>query len=209
VKFVVRHLPHIVPSVLGFGVVLWLWFADARAKRRGEGVHAEAAPAAVPVPAPLPRRRPDGPVRLEAARRGILLLGPILAATATGAVIYAIDLDSGHPGRGLAWFHSGFGTLVLLLAVYKLADADPKRLRAGWRLGRVLETAGSLLLAVLLVPLLITGIALLAAPSSASFSAYAHLVAGAWWTVLVLWHLWRYLVRAVRSVRRTGTVPNT
>jgi hypothetical protein len=52
-------------------------------------------------------------------------------------------------------------------------------------------------------------VVLLVVPSDASFSAYAHLVAAAWWTILVLWHLWRYLARAVRSVRRSGTVPNT
>lgn len=200
--FIVTHLPHIVPSLLGFGVVVWLWAADVRGRGRDGGTVAQ-------VGAPPAPRRIAGPVRAEAARRGALLLGPILAAAGTGAVIYAIDLDARRPGRGLAWFHSGFGTLVVLLAVYKLADADLQRLRTGWRLGRVLETAGSVLLAALLVPLLVTGAVLLAAPSGASFAAYAHLVAGAWWTVLVLWHLWRYLVRAVRAVRRSGTVPNT
>jgi hypothetical protein len=207
VRLVVRHLPHIVPTVAGFAVVVWLWAAGRRARAReaGGGGYAGAGAAA----ASRARPRPDAPVRLEAARRGVLLLGPILAALATGVVIYGIDLGAGRPGRGLAWLHSGLGTLVLLLALYKLADADPQRLRAGWRLGRALEAGGSVLLAVLLVPLLVTGVALLAAPSDASFAAYAHLVAGAWWTVLVLWHLWRYLARAVRSVRRRGTVPNT
>jgi hypothetical protein len=208
VKSVVRHLPHIIPAVAGFLVVVWLWVADARAKARGGGAtDAAALPLSSPRPAAV--RRLPGPVRLSAARRGVLLLGPILAAAATGAVIYGIDLGTGAPGRGLAWLHSGFGVLVFLLAGYKLADADPARLRTGWRIGRVLETGGSLALAVLLVPLLITGVVLLFAPSDASFSAYAHLVAAAWWTVLVLWHLWRYLARAVRSVRRSGTVPNT
>jgi hypothetical protein len=205
VKFVVAHLPHIVPSVFGFVLVIWLWASDSRQRARAGPADAQIAPPARPAAAP----RAAAPVRAEAARRGVLLLGPIAAALATGAVIYAIDLGAGRPGRGLAWFHSGFGTLVLLLAGYKLADADPRRLRTGWRLGRVLETGGSLALAVLLVPLLVTGGALLLAPSDASFAAYAHLVFGAWWTVLVLWHLWRYLKRAVRSVRRRGTVPNT
>jgi hypothetical protein len=53
------------------------------------------------------------------------------------------------------------------------------------------------------VPLTITGVALLLSPSSASFAAYAHLVSSAWWTVLLLWHLQRHLVGSVATLRGT------
>jgi hypothetical protein len=167
VKTLVHHLPHIVPAVAGFLVVVWLWVADARARARG-GTSVDAAALPLARGRPMRARGPAAPVRLSAARRGVVLLGPIVAAVATGTVIYGIDLGTGSPGRGLAWLHAGFGVLVLLLTGYKLADADPARLRTGWRIGRVLETGGSLALAVLLVPLLITGVVLLAAPSDAS-----------------------------------------
>ena len=60
------------------------------------------------------------------------------------------------------------------------------------------------MLGALLVPLLITGIVLLIAPSTGSFMAYLHLVAAAWWTAMLVWHLWRYMAPAVRSAGAGG-----
>jgi hypothetical protein len=129
------------------------------------------------------------------------VLGPILATVATGAVIYGIDLVSARPGRGLVWIHVGFSLLVCLLAVYKLAEVNPAQIRGAWRLGGMLETVGSVLLGALLIPLLLSGILVLVSPSSVSYSAYVHLSASAWWTLLVVWHLMRYMARSVHTMR--------
>ncbi|HTA14506.1 MAG TPA: hypothetical protein VK781_06575, partial [Solirubrobacteraceae bacterium] len=149
----------------------------------------------------LPRPDSGAPVRREAARRGLLVLSPILAAIASGAGIYGLELAARHPGDALVWAHVGFSLLVCLLAVYKLAGIAPARLRGAWRAGRVLETTGSLLLAALLVPLLLSGIVVLVRPSGGSYLAYLHLIAGVWWTLLVAWHLKRYLARSLGALR--------
>jgi hypothetical protein len=54
---------------------------------------------------------------------------------------------------------------------------------------------------------MITGTALLIVPGDGSFWAYTHLVASAWWTALLLWHLRRYFVGSLVTVlanRRNG-----
>jgi hypothetical protein len=69
----------------------------------------------------------------------------------------------------------------------------------------------SVVLALLAVPLAVTGVALLLAPSTGSTMAYLHLISSAWWTGLMVWHLRRYLrasLRAAFSARppaRAGT----
>jgi hypothetical protein len=55
-------------------------------------------------------------------------------------------------------------------------------------------------LAALSVPIVISGVDLLVAPSGGSFAAYSHLVASAWWTGLLLWHLRRYVGASLRAV---------
>jgi hypothetical protein len=223
------HWPHIVPVLLGFGTVVYLWVANRR--WRLDGLHSLADPSAdrgvvgreesgpraagagrvSSLASISPVRAVRPPVRREAARRGAIVLGPILAAIATGVVIYGIELTAAQPGRGLVWIHVGVSLLVCLLAVYKLADIDLARVRHLWRTGRALELVASALLGALLVPLLLSGILVLVSPSPASYFAYAHLIASAWWTLLVGWHLSRYLARSVgtlRSNRRHPAAPD-
>jgi hypothetical protein len=213
------HWPHIVPVLLAFGGVVYLWAANRRWRAEGSqgrehGVNSAVQSDVAPTSARMPReasiervaRRSQAmptraPVRREAARRGVLVLGPILAAISTGAVIYGMDLASARPGGGLVWIHVGFSLLVCLLALYKLAEINQAQVRRMWRSGGVLEAVGSVLLAVLLIPLLLSGIVVLASPSSVSYPAYVHLIASAWWTLLVVWHLMRYLVRSARTMR--------
>ena len=57
------------------------------------------------------------------------------------------------------------------------------------------------------VPLLITGAVLLFAPSSGSLTAYAHLVASAWWMTIFGIHLMRYLGRALGAALRGNAAP--
>jgi hypothetical protein len=52
------------------------------------------------------------------------------------------------------------------------------------------------------VPLLVTGVVLLLRPSGASTTDYVHLIVSVWWTLLLQWHLWRYLGRALARTFR-------
>ena len=58
----------------------------------------------------------------------------------------------------------------------------------------------SVVLGILSVPLLVTGVGLLVAPSTGSFFAYAHLISAAWWTGLLVWHLRRYVGASLRAM---------
>lgn len=225
-KQLLLHWPHVLPVLLGFGTVVYLWIANRSsqgaeiATRRsdvdsdpaegGGGSDVSGVRVAIrPKPATVSPAAGSAPaaVRRETARRGVIVLGPILAATATGATIYGIDLASAHPGRGLVWTHVGVSLLVCLLAIYKLADIDLAQVKEAWRTGHLLDVGASILLGVLLVPLLLSGIVVLVSPSSVSYSAYAHLLASAWWTLLVLWHLTRYLARSVGTITRGRRTP--
>jgi hypothetical protein len=138
-------------------------------------------------------------VRRTVARRALLALAPLIGAVATGAVLYGLDVGRDRPGAGVIWSHVGFSVLALLLVAYKLKALGGARLRFAVTGQRVSDLL-SLVLGALLVPLLITGIVLLIAPSTGSFTAYLHLVGSAWWTAMLVWHLWRYMAPAVRSV---------
>ena len=190
------HLPHIVLVVGGVGVAVWFWSRQPPAKRapsEDAGWQAEADRDTEE------RRR----IRSSVAGRGLIALGPLIAAVATGAVLYGIDVTGGRPGGAAVWTHTGVSLLVVLLAVYKLAEVGLEPLREGLSPRRLFSAGASLLFTLLLVPLTITGVALLLSPSSASFAAYAHLVSSAWWTVLLLWHLQRYLAGSVATLRGT------
>jgi hypothetical protein len=181
----VQHLPHLAFVVVGVIAYFWVGF-----RHRGEGSRETRAVASGGV---APRR-----VRRGVARRGLVALAPLLGAVATGAVLYGLDVGRDHAGAGVIWSHVGFSILAMLLVGYKLKALGGVRLRlaiTGQRLADML----SLVLGALLVPLLITGVALLIAPSTGSFMAYLHLVAAAWWTAMLVWHLWRYMAPAVRS----------
>ena len=184
----VQHIPHAIPVVLIWGLLLRFWLAQRRPD------HATLAAPSPVIAAPAP------PVRRAVAARGLIALGPLIGALGTGLVIYALNLGRGHAGQTAIWVHVGLSLLALLLVVYKVAEVGFARLRDRVVRARSWRAGGSLVLLVLWVPLLASGVALLIAPSEASFTAYAHLIASVWWTGLLLWHLRRYLVRATRAV---------
>ena len=189
----VQHLPHL--AFVGVGVIAYFWVGF---RHRGESSDETRAVASGGV---APRR-----VARSVARRGLIALAPLLGAVATGAVLYGLDVGRDHAGAGVIWTHVGFSTLALLLVGYKLKALGGARLRSaitGQRLADVL----SLVLGALLAPLLITGVVLLIAPSTGSFMAYLHLVAAAWWTAMLVWHLWRYMAPAVRSAGQAHPAP--
>ncbi|MGZ4221817.1 MAG: hypothetical protein ACXVS6_12100 [Solirubrobacteraceae bacterium] len=197
----VQHLPHLAFVLVGVIAYFWVGYrhrpreggADDRRGRRESRVVASTPTA--------PRR-----VRRPVARRALLALAPLIGAVATGAVLYGLDAGRDHPGAGVIWSHVGFSILALLLVGYKLKALGVNRLRHAFTSPRLSDVL-SLVLGALLVPLLITGIVLLIAPSTGSFTAYLHLVASAWWTAMLVWHLWRYMAPAVRSAGQAQPTP--
>jgi hypothetical protein len=190
----VQHLPHLAFVLVG--VVAYFWVGYRHRPRDGDvdagaGRRAEASVVAAPSTAPRRVRRP-------VARRALLALAPLIGAVATGAVLYGLDVGRDRAGAGVIWSHVGFSILALLLVAYKLKALGGVRLRQAIR-GQRMSDLLSVVLGLLLVPLLITGILLLIAPNTGSFNAYLHLVSSAWWTAMLVWHLWRYMGPALRS----------
>ena len=182
----VQHLPHL--AFVAVGVIAYFWVGF---RHRGDGRGGRSQTVASGAVA-------QRSVRRGVARRGLVALAPLIGAVATGAVLYGLDVGRDHAGAGVIWSHVGFSILAMLLVGYKLKALGGVRLRRALGDARLSDVL-SLVLGALLVPLLITGIVLLIAPSTASFMAYLHLVAAAWWTAMLVWHLWRYMAPAVRS----------
>jgi hypothetical protein len=194
-KLLGGHWPHLIFVAAGAVAFLWTAYRPERPDRR------RSLPAASERPLPAPAS-----VRGAIARRGLLALGPLLGAAATGAILYGVNVGGGSPSGAAIWVHSGISALALLLVVYKVSDLGVARIRRALTRQRVPELV-SIVLGALSVPLMITGAGLLLAPSTRSFMAYSHLVSSAWWTALMLWHLRRYIGPSLRAAvpgRRTG-----
>jgi hypothetical protein len=196
-RFLVLHIPHIVPVLVAFLFLgrLALAVADQPPVHLDEAAvddwriaRSERA---------LARR-----VRRSTSRIGLISLIPLLAATASGLVLYTFALDGNRPSAGFRWAHAIVSVIALALVGWKLLDSGLERLRSGLDLHRLLTEGASLVLAALGIPLLVTGIWLLAEPSDASFASNVHLVASVWWIALFGLHLLRYLGRAVDAALR-------
>jgi hypothetical protein len=90
-----------------------------------------------------------GSVKRSVARRGLLALGPLLGAVATGAILYGVDVGGGPVPGAVIWVHSGISMLALLLVVYKVADLGLARIRRAFVRDRLTELV-SIILAVVL-----------------------------------------------------------
>jgi hypothetical protein len=194
-KVLAAHWPHLI--FVAIGVVAFFW-AAYKPERTADDRTGAAMPAGAELAAPAPKA---GTVGRSVARRGLLALGPLLGAAATGAVLYGLDVGGGAVPGAVIWIHSGISLLALLLVVYKVGDLGVARIRRAFSRERVAELV-SVILGVLSVPLLATGIGLLLAPSTSSFFAYAHLVSATWWTGLLVWHLRRYVGASLRTALR-------
>jgi hypothetical protein len=194
-KILAEHWPHF--GFLVIGVVAFLWFAYRPDGDRPRAAEADAPQATGPAPAN---------VRRTVARRGLLALGPLLGTVATGAILYGLDVAGSSVPGAVIWVHAGISTLAALLVVYKVADLGPARVGRAFTRLRLTELV-SIVLALLAVPLGITGVALLLAPSTGSTMAYVHLISSAWWTVLLVWHLRRYLRPSLRAALNSPPPP--
>lgn len=202
--WLVTHVPHLAPPVVAFLALLkmGLWaaeqppsqFTDEEVAAWNEAMATKRAA----------RRRP---VRRGVARAGVLALTPLVAAVVTGLVIYTWNLRGDRPSAALVWAHVVVSGLGLVLASGKVALVGRRRLRAGLSIRRPHEALASLLLLGLGVPLLVTGVVLLVRPSGSSTTDYIHLIVSVWWTLVLQWHLWRYLGRALGTTFRPRAAP--
>ena len=185
-KVLAAHWPHFGILVVGVFAFLWAAYRPDRSE--------------LPVQAaePVAPQAPPTSVRRSVARRGLLALGPLLGTVATGAILYGLDVGGSPVPGAVIWVHAGISTLAALLVVYKVAGMGVPRIRRAFSRERMSELV-SIVLALLCVPLAVTGVALLVAPSTGSTMAYLHLISSAWWTGLLVWHLRRYLRASLRS----------
>jgi hypothetical protein len=140
------------------------------------------------------------------ALAGVLALTPAFAAIVTGLVIYTFNIRDDRPSSTLIWVHTVLSVAAIVLTTWKAASLGTRRLRRDLTLRRPQDGLSSLVLLAFGVPLTVTGAWLVVYPSGDSFSAYLHLIASVWWTLLLQWHLWRYLSRALAATfRGTGT----
>jgi hypothetical protein len=196
-RFIVEHIPHIVPVLVAFAFLgrLALVVADQ------PPVHLDESAVDAWRNARIERAR-SRRVRRSTSRIGLIAFVPLLAATATGLVLYTFALDGHRPSTPLRWAHAAISVIALVLVTWKLLDGGVARLRRGLDPHRLLTEGASLVLAALGVPLIVTGAWLLAFPSDGSFSSNVHLVASVWWVALFGQHLFRYLGRSVDAALR-------
>ena len=196
-RFIVLHIPHIVPVLVAFAFLgrLALVVGDQ------PPVHLDESAVDQWRIARAERMRARR-VRRSTSRIGLIALAPLLAATASGLLLYTFALDGERPSTLFTWSHSGISVLALLLVGWKLWEGGSERLRRGLDPRRALVEGASLVLAALGLPLIVTGAWLLAEPSDGSFPSNVHLVASVWWMALLGLHLFRYTGRAVDAALR-------
>jgi hypothetical protein len=202
-RFVVVHIPHIIPALVAMG------FLGRFAAVMADQPPAELSDAQVDewrrirVERARARR-----VRAVTSRIGLWALPLLVAAAATGLWLYTVALRDDRPSTLAIWIHVVVSVAGLAIVTVKLVESGRARLRRGLDPARFFTDGLSLLLAVLALPLLVTGVVLLAAPGSDSAGAYAHLVASAWWMTLLGVHLMRYLGRAIDAALRGRAAPD-
>ena len=199
-EILAAHWPHLIFVAIGVVAFLWVAYRPEResAERSGTALALETVEPASPAPKATAVRR-------SAARRGLLALGPLLGTVATGAILYGLDVGGGSVPGAVIWIHSGISALALLLVLYKVSDLGMARIRRAFSRDRLPELV-SMILGILSVPLIVTGVALLFAPSTSSFFSYAHLISAAWWTGLLVWHLRRYVGASLRAASKRQSV---
>lgn len=206
VRWAVIHLPHIVPPLIAFAFLarLALWAAAQPPSHfTDEEVEAWNRDRA------LERARLNRPVRRITSILGLIALGPIILAFGTGLWIYTLSLRGEASSEAMIWTHVVTGVAGLLFVTFKAIELGWRRIVRRLEARRPQDAIASLTMLVLGVPLLLTGIVMLVAPSGGSFTTtdYVHIVVSVWWIVLVQWHLFRYFRRAVRAANGEAPEP--
>jgi hypothetical protein len=200
VRWVAIHLPHIVPPIIAFLFLarLAVWaaaqppshYSDEEVEEWNRVREAE-------------RQRLNRPVRRRTSQLGLIALVPLAFSFGTGLWIYTLSLRGDPSDAWLVWSHSLTGAFGLAVASVKAAELGWRRIRQRLEVRRPQDAILSLVMLALGVPIAITGVLMLLRPSGGAFTAidYLHIVTGVWWVLLLQWHLYRYLARAMRASR--------
>jgi hypothetical protein len=202
VRFLVLHVPHLIPAVFALWLLGRLALSSARQPPADLDHDELAAWRRLQAERAYARRVPR-----RVARLGVLALAPLLGAVGTGIALYALALDDARPSSALTWSHAALSLAALALVTVKVVASGAQRLRRGLDARRAFGEGASLLLTAFGLPLLATGALLLASPSSSSVGADVHVVASLWWTVLLGVHLARYLGRSLDAALRGRAAP--
>jgi hypothetical protein len=179
VQFVLLHIPHFLPAVVGLGFLARF------------GVYAMRLPPAhlsdeelaewhrrKQAAATEPRAVAATTARLSTAALPLLITGLV-----TGLLIYTVDLRGDRPSAAMAWTHTLTSTAGLVLIAFKLRALEPGRLREGTERRHAL----------------LSGVPLVWDPAHTSLIARTHLVVAAVWMVVFQVHVFRYIGRALRA----------
>jgi hypothetical protein len=195
VQFVLLHIPHFLPAVVGLGFLMRFGIYASRlppSYLNDEELaewHRKREAARVP-----PRAVAAATARLSAAALPLLVTGLV-----TGLLVYTIDLRDDRPSAAMSWTHTFTSTTGLLLVMLKLRVLEPGRIREGLQGRNALTEGVSLVLLATSVPLLLSGLPLIWDPSHTSVLARTHLVVAAVWMVVFQIHVFRYFGRALRA----------
>lgn len=207
-RWVALHIPHLVSPLIAFFVLarLAFWaaaqppshFTDEEVEQWNLGREAE-------------RIRLNRPVRRKTSLFGLLALGPLIIAFATGLWIYTLSLRGEASPDWLVWSHVATSALGLLIVTAKAAELGWRHIFNSLQVRRPQDAIASVVMLTLGVPIAVTGVLMLFRPSGGAFTTndYLHVVTSVWWTLIVQWHLYRYLVRATRAVSGASDAPTT
>ncbi|MGI9186185.1 MAG: hypothetical protein ACR2J9_01465 [Gaiellales bacterium] len=199
VIWVLTHLPHLLPPVIAFIFLarLAMWaaqqppshYTDEQVEEWNREHAAE-------------RALHNGPVRRRTALIGLIALAPIILAFLSGLWIYTLSLRGSASPGWLIWSHTGISVVALVLVTVKSGELGWRRIVRRIKARRPQDAIASVTMLAFGVPIALTGFLMLLRPSGGAFTAvdYLHVITGVWWAVIVQWHLYRYLARAIRAM---------
>lgn len=198
-RWIAVHLPHLVPPIIAliFLARMAVWaaaqppshFTDEEVREWNRARADE-------------RLRRNRPVRRRTAVFGLVALGPLALSFLTGLAIYTLSLRSDPSPAWLIWSHVATGVFGLVVVSAKSAELGWRRILSRVQATRPQDAIASITMLLLGVPIALTGVLMLFRPSGGDFTTvdYLHVIIGVWWVLIMQWHLFRYLGRALKAV---------
>ncbi len=197
-RWIAVHLPHIVPPIIAlvFLARMAVWAAAQPPSHFTDDEIAEWNQAREGE-----RLRRNQPVRRRTALFGLIAVGPLALSFLSGLAIYTLSLRSDPSPAWLIWSHVATGVFGLLVVSAKSAELGWRQILSRVQATRPQDAIASITMLLLGVPIALTGILMLLRPSGGGFTAvdYLHVITGVWWVLIVQWHLFRYLGRALKA----------
>lgn len=197
-RWIAVHLPHIVPPIIAliFLARMAVWaaaqppshFTDDEVDEWNRVREAE-------------RGRRNRPVRRRTALFGVVAVGPLALSFLTGLAIYTLSLRDDPSPAWLVWSHVATGAFGLVVVTAKSAELGWRQILARVQATRPQDAIASITMLLLGLPIALTGVLMLFEPSGGAFTPvdYLHVIAGVWWVLILQWHLFRYLGRALKA----------